>query len=431
VPKSSVAAEALARAFLAGVWSRSGLNDRGGETFGKRPRWLNRVVVEVLDVYHRPPLDRPRELAGVIEAILHQRDVRPPAVQRWLTFEPEMGRKRWPVPDLASIADLADFVEEDVGRLQWLADSRSWERNAPSERLRHYRYTWHARPNSVARLIESPKPTLKRIQRLLLREILDVIPPDDAAHGFRRGRSVVTHAASHADRRTVIRFDLEHFFASVDPARVYGIFRTAGYPESVSHALTSLCVNVVPHRTWSEAPRPDEPRLLGAHGRLGLRLASPHLPQGAPTSSALASLAALGLDRRLRGLATRFRATYTRYADDLAFSGGRSLVGAAPALRAAVAEIVSAEGFRLNERKSRLMTSAGRQQVCGVVVNAHPNLPRRDYDTLRAIVHNAAIRGPQDLDRARLLGRIAWVESVNPAKGARLRQDFARIEWAA
>ena len=405
---------------------------RGREVFGKTPRWLSRIVAEVRDVYHRAPLDRPRELAAVIDAILRDRQVRAiPPVRRWFTFEPEMGRKMWPVPDLASIADVAAFVDVDIGHLEWLADPRCWERSATSEKLRHYRYTWHARTQSVPRLIERPKPVLKGIQRRILREILELIPPDEAAHGFRRGRSVVTHASSHTGNRIVMRFDLEHFFASVGTGRVYGIFRTAGYPESVAHVLTSLCVNVVPHATCAQAAVPDDERLLAAYSRLARQLASPHLPQGAPSSPALASLAAVGLDRRLRGLAARFDATYTRYADDLAFSGDARLAAAAKTIRAAVGEIVRDEGFRLNARKSRLMSSAGRQELCGVVVNAHANTARRDYDRLKAVVHNAATRGPQDLDRAQLLGRIAWVESVNPGRGARLRERFALIDWAA
>jgi RNA-directed DNA polymerase len=190
-----------------------------------------------------------------------------------------------------------------------------------------------------------------------------------------------------------------------------------------------LCVNVVPRREWAAAPRPADPRLLDAHWRLGRRLAEPHLPQGAPTSPALASLAALGLDRRLTGLAARFDATYSRYADDLAVSGDERLIGAAPTIRAAVAEIARDEGFRVNARKSQLMTSAGRQRLCGVVVNVRPNVARTEYDTLKAIVHNAARRGPGDESRDRLLGRIAWVESVNPNRGAKLRARFAAIDW--
>jgi hypothetical protein len=420
-------AAALASAFLAGEWSARGLRERGRETFGVTPRWLGGLAGEVLDVYHRPPLDRPHELADVIDAILTRRRVaREPRVRRWLFYEAEMGRMRWPVRPLVSVGELAELVEADPAHLAWLADARGLERTAPDERLRHYRYTWRH-----GRMLERPKVELKRVQRLILREILDAIPPHDAAHGFRRGRSVVTHAQAHAGREVLLRFDLEQFFASVDRGRVDGIFRTAGYPEAVASILAALCLNVVPAAEWAAVPLPDDPRALDAHRRLGRRLAAPHLPQGAPTSPALASLAAFGLDVRLDALARRLGATYTRYADDLAFSGEMQLLRVAPALRAAVDEIVRAEGFHLNPHKSRLTTRAGRQQVCGVVVNAHPNVSRRDYDRLKAIVHNAARHGPGGLDRARLRGRIAWVQAVNARRGEKLLRRFEAISWSA
>ena len=81
-----------------------------------------------------------------------------------------------------------------------------------------------------------PKPALKAIQRWILHEILDRIPAHDAAHGFVRGRSARTHAALHAGRATVVRLDLEDFFACVTAHACTAIFRTAGYPEAVAHA---------------------------------------------------------------------------------------------------------------------------------------------------------------------------------------------------
>jgi RNA-directed DNA polymerase len=421
-------ATALARAFLAGDWNRDALRVRGREVFGRQPRWLTRLVVDVLELYHRPPLDRPRELAAVIETLLAERRVRAiPRVQQWFTFEPQMGRMRWPVRPLCTIADVADFVELDVGHLEWFADAHALERRVRDDKLRNYRYTWHTRSASTVRVLERPKSELKRVQRLVLREILDVIPPHDASHGFRRGRSVVTHAGCHVGQHVVLRFDLESFFASVFGGRIYGIFRAAGYPESVAYVLTAP--NVVPHVAWAAVPKPDDPRLLAAHARLGLRLATPHLPQGAPTSPALAALAAFKLDRRLTALAAAYDATYTRYADDLAISGDRGLIGGATGLRNAVREIARDEGFHVNERKSQLMTRAGRQELCGVVVNAHPNVTRQDYDRLRATLHRAATTGPADLDRAQVLGKIAWVASVNARRGERLRRSFDSIDW--
>jgi len=101
-----------------------------------------------------------------------------------------------------------------------------------------------------------------------------------------------------------------------------------------------------------------------------------------------------------------------------------------------VATIVHSEGFALNRDKSIVRPSCARQLVCGVVVNAHPNVARRDYDELRAILHNAARHGAVSQNRsgvadfsAHLRGRISWVASLNPARGEKLRRRFDAIDW--
>jgi RNA-directed DNA polymerase len=216
---------------------------------------------------------------------------------------------------------------------------------------------------------------------------------------------------------------------------VYGIFRTAGYPEAVAHALTALCTTVVPRIEWEALPAPA-PELARRHWRLGRRLAAPHLPQGAPTSPALASLAATGLDRRLAGLAPTLAAGYSRYADDLTFSGPADLP--ARTLIRVAAEIARDEGFSVSPAKTRVRRAHERQLVCGVVVNAHANVPRAEYDRLKALLHDAERNGPAAANRAgvpelraHVLGRISWVASLHPARGARLRERFDRVDWEA
>ncbi len=431
----------LAFAFLGGVWNEEWLVRRGAVALDEAPAWLRPLVREVLAAYHRPPADRPRELARYVGAVLERiagpQDGRLRA-RVWFLHEPQMGRMRWPVPELASLRDLAAFLGLTGGELGWLADTRGIERAADDERLRNYAYAWLPRGEHPPRVIERPKRRLKEAQRRVLREILDWIPAHPQAHGFTRGRSALSNAAAHTGRRVVVRIDLEDFFAAIEARRVYGIFRTAGYPEAVAHALTGLATNAVPAAQWAAVPRPRDLHETAAHHRLGRRLATPHLPQGAPTSPALANLAAFGLDRRLQGLASKLGATYTRYADDIALSGGTLLVARANEVRAAIAAIAREEGFTVNERKSALMTRAGRQRVCGIVVNAHPNVARGEYDRLKAILHNCAVRGPGEQNRggvpdlrAHLTGRVTWVESVNPARGMKLRARLDAIDWDA
>lgn len=275
------------------------------------------------------------------------------------------------------------------------------------------------------------------MQRLLLARVLRGVPPHDAAHGFRRGRSVATYAAPHAERAVVVRMDLEGFFASVSVGRVYGILRTAGYPEPVAHCLAGLCTTVLPRSAWARVPRPADEALLEAHWRLGRRLSAPHLPQGAPTSPVLANLAAHRLDVRLTALAASWGGAYTRYADDLAFSGGRSWGRGTSRLIDAVAAVAASEGFRVNDRKTAVLPRAGRQVLGGLVVNERPHVGRADVDRLKAVLYNSVRSGPSSQNRegvldfrGHLTGRVAWVAQHDAERGARLRATLDAVDWS-
>jgi hypothetical protein len=232
----------------------------------------------------------------------------------------------------------------------------------------------------------------------------------------------------------LLRLDLTDFFASVFAGRIFGIFQTLGYHSEVAHALTGLTTNTVPVHVWEVVRRAAAGAAVQPRFWLGRQLATPHLPQGAPTSPALANLAAFRLDRRLAGLAASADLRYSRYADDLAFSGGRLARGGAE-FAALVGTIVRDEGFALNAAKTVLRTRSARQSVCGIVVNAAPNIARGEYDRLKAILHNAARDGPaaQGLTgrQAELEGRVAWVASLNPERGEKLKRRAAQIDWGA
>jgi hypothetical protein len=179
------------------------------------------------------------------------------------------------------------------------------------------------------------------------------------------------------------------------------------------------------------APQRPDPAVQALHG-------VPHLPQGAPTSPALANLLAWTLDRRLHGLARAADANYTRYADDLAFSGDARFANGLERFRKSVATIVNEEGFCLNAAKTRIMPRSTRQRVTSIVVNQHCNVARSEFDTLKAILHNCASAGPVGQNRGEvpdfrrhLDGRITWVEQINPRRGAKLRGLFERIDWSS
>ena len=443
--RAEATADGIATALLGGPWRRPGMVRRTAVALGhaRAPRWVGALVGEILAAYPEAPADRPGELAGYVRTTAGwaqgwttglAADV-PPRVVRWQPRATTVVRRRFPVAELPDAVALARLLDVDQGELAWFADLRGLERAATGP-LAHYRWRAVAHGGGV-RLLAAPKPRLKEIQRRLLRHVLAPIPVHDAAHGCVPGRSVRTAAAPHAGAGVVLALDLEAFFTSIPAARVQGLLQwTAGLTEPVARTVTGLVTTVLPAQLWRRIPAPLEPGPLDRHHRLRGLLAAPHLPQGAPTSPALANLVCFRLDRRLAALAASFGATYTRYVDDLTFSGAAGL--RARRLAERVRLIAADEGFRVNEAKTRTATSARRQAVVGVVVNQRPTLPRPERDALRALLHNCATHGWASQTRGRdpatfrdhVMGRVAWAGSVDPVLGARLRALADRIDWA-
>ncbi len=334
-----------------------------------------------------------------------------------------------PLPVITTPRDLCLWLGLTDRELQWFADCRGTQDKVTVAKLHHYRYSWLSKADGSLRIIEKPKARLKEIQSQILAYILRWIPPHKSSHGFTKGRSTRSHAALHVGQPVLQCFDLKDFFTSVSMARVAALYRTLGYPPAVARLLTGLCSNAV------------APTLAGAEFQkldwhTQKRLKAKHLAQGAPTSPMLANLCAWRLDCRLAGLARRFGLRYSRYADDLAFSGEAGLARRGSKLESLVGAIALEEGFRLNHRKTRLRTASQRQRLTGIVVNTKVNCSRRQFDQLKAILHNCAKFGPESQNRAghadfgaHLLGRISYIRWLNPARGEKLLKLWRRVEW--
>jgi hypothetical protein len=439
-------AKGLAFALLAGPWTETELVSRGraalGEVLLARARWLRRTVRRVLVALPAAPVDREEELAAMLESDRGLRGAarragsNAPFIRRWLMADATMVPVDGPpvgfrTPSIPSPGALAAALGLGPSELAWFADEKRMNVRATYVRLSHYHLRWVAKARGGWRLLEAPKPRLKRIQRWLLDEILAPIPPSDVAHGFVPGRSVRTFVAPHVGRAVVVRMDLEDFFASVSRARVAALFQRVGYPRRVATALAGLCTAATPERVLAEHPRAGVD--LAQRFLTNARLRDAHLPQGAPTSPALSNLAAWRLDKRLAGLAAGFGATMTRYADDLAFSGDIAFARSLRFFVARVGAIAAEEGFRINHRKTRVMGQGQRQTLCGVVVNETANLPRRERDRLRATLFNVGRFGTESQNRdgrpdfrRYLEGRVAWAAGLNPGAGKRLRELLRR-----
>lgn len=243
------------------------------------------------------------------------------------------------------------------------------------------------------REILAPKYKLKIMQRWISQHILKANRPHPASTAFYPGDSIVRNAEQHIGKATVIRIDLKDFFPSIPFKRVRKVFQSLGYPYQVAQVLANLCC------------------YQGA------------LPQGAPSSPHLANLICRNLDERMTALSVRMHFSYTRYADDLIISSDHpNVAGLIPFLL----EIVRSESFVVNEKKIKVMRQNKRQEVTGIVVNEHLNLPRDYCRKLRAAAHRqqtktkpVVLKGSsfrQVNMESRLQGNLAFLQMVNPKK---------------
>jgi RNA-directed DNA polymerase len=268
-----------AAATLAGLaadaeWTRSGLEVAFAHFMPERASWL---AARIINLYPNPPFDEAsifgllRDLPFISEpSASSQRPNTSSGFKPW----------RFEVPRYESTGQLARSLDLTISEIEWFADLQGRLRTAPFP-LQHYRSARLDKRQGI-RLLEVPKPRLREIQRKILHRILDRIPPHPAAHGFRKGRSPRTFATPHAEREVVVSVDLRRFFPSIGFDRVVAIFEAVGYRRKVAANLAALCTTVTPAG-----------ELTGMDRATAARLRTTHLPQGAPTSPALANLVAL------------------------------------------------------------------------------------------------------------------------------------------
>lgn len=269
-----------------------------------------------------------------------------------------------------------------------------------SERqLRDVTVAYHAfhvpKRTGGTRTLLAPAPPLKAMQRRLLHRLFRTLRAHPSATGFERGHSIVSNALPHVGQELLIKLDIRDFFGATSAERVRRYFFRIGWDVEAASLLMRLCVH--------------------ENG----------LPQGAPTSPRLSNLVNYRLDARLAALAERRQLAYSRYADDLTFSGPARATS--PRLDAKmmaplpvpiervtdviheVKQIVADEGYVLHtDKKLRIARRHQRQLVTGLVVNKKVQLPRPVRRKLRAIEHRVKTTGTATLSLQQIQGLRAF-----------------------
>ncbi|WP_172641626.1 reverse transcriptase family protein [Microlunatus phosphovorus] len=233
---------------------------------------------------------------------------------------------------------------------------------------------------------------LKSLRRVLEAEL--GFEPMDCVHGCVRGRSILTNASMHLARPVVLRVDLKDFFDSISTSDISDAFKVLDVDDETAELL-ARCTTI--------------------HGRMRA---------GLSTSPLLANLVFNSTDRDLQEIAARLDLTYTRYVDDLVFSGETITDDTL----ATIAEQIVARGWTINARKTRFMRSGGAQYVTGLSVDVEsgPHLPRRMKRFLRLEVHYATLHGfgSGSTGKRRLIGLINYAKCVEPWLGAELHDSI-------
>lgn len=212
------------------------------------------------------------------------------------------------------------------------------------------------------RSIAAPEPMLMDVHRWILKNLLDDLPRHPASFAYHRDVSIVACASQHRGARWLLKMDLHDFFDTVKEEQVYRAFRRRGYRKLMAFELARITTRAekAQHAPWHANQFRIREYSVTASGRL---------PQGAPTSGQLANAAASRLDRLLSAYAAKHRLVYTRYSDDLTFSGLSSFERETALRHAhAISGLVHAAGFLPHHSKTRIVPPGARHIVLGLLV---------------------------------------------------------------
>ncbi|MCI9407019.1 MAG: RNA-directed DNA polymerase [Clostridia bacterium] len=274
-----------------------------------------------------------------------------------------------------------------------------------SKRNEYYHFTIPKKSGGV-RDIEAPSDTLKSFQTWIKNNILEKMKISENAKGFKRSCSILDNAREHVGKELVINIDLKDFFPSITYKKVFSLFYYLGYTKEVCHLLTQICTNK-----------------------------ANVLPQGSPASPIISNIITLKLDKRLNNLAAKYNCTYTRYADDMTFSGNKNIRIILPVIQ----EIITDEGFTINLDKLRLQYKFQRQEVTGLIVNTKVSIPHSLTNEIKNAIYFCKKLGVEihmkNIDCSRsfykehLYGIAYFIKMIDAEKGKHYLHQLNEIEW--
>lgn len=369
-----------------------------------------------------------------------QRGVSESTISACLAAADAIRQKHHDLPIVFTLNHLAHLTDVNAEFLQAVAHRQV-------DAYRVFRVKKRGKPSSVPRperryrTICVPHPQLMRVQRWIAQNILQTTPHHRASFAFAKKRDLMGAAKKHISAKWLVKMDVRHFFESIFEDAVYWVFRSLGYGALLSFQMARICTRLPDHsKGYSRSVRSSRCDLPYRRHYKG------HLPQGAPTSPMLANRAVEVLDQRLELLANSSGWTYTRYADDLAFSRKtKSSRSESLSLIKKAERALVMSGLESHRQKATIAAPGSRKVLLGVLVDRDsPKLTkafRNNIETHLYALSHANI-GPEKHRQKRgfnsiigmrrhILGLIAFAHQVDERYASKLYAQFNKVDWGA
>lgn len=296
----------------------------------------------------------------------------------------------------ADVTKISEALDIPVNKLYMLSNNyTSRKKRRGSKYANYHMVIIHHGRGHKNRKLSVPNAFLKMVQRGILEQYLYQLEISEYSTAYCKGKSLLDNASPHVGKECVLKLDISHFFDSIDDDAVYLVMKRLGLSIPATTLLTHLCT----YKT--------------------------RLPQGAPTSPYIANLVMKQFDEKLGNWCSKHNINYTRYSDDMTFSGDKSDIRSANVV-GKVRRMLYRMGFTLNDKKTVFISSSQQQRVTGVVVNEKTSLSRSQRRALRQEVYYCQKYGVSDSIKRKgldispdrylhsMLGRISFALQIEP-----------------
>lgn len=268
--------------------------------------------------------------------------------------------------------------------------------------LNQYKPILIRKKDNSQRQLWIPNDVLKPVQRKIHEYLKSQYKPPSCVHGLDAMHTIIANAHYHARGPYLLSLDIRDFFPSVHTSRVRRVLSSYFSNEALDRVVA---LSTLHHE----------------------------LPQGAPTSPLIANIALANLDRRLLGLAVSLGLRYTRYFDDLFFSGSRNL----SRFSTTIANIVDTEGYKIKVAKTHHYGPGQVRLITGIEISPDSTLHIPNENLILQRLRNLSSKGIVALEdecihkhRTSLYGLISYVKTVNPQCGLLMQNEFHSINWS-